>query len=136
MDEFVKKELQLINLHDTELGNAMSTFIKEICRVTRSSVPLMRHILENVRNLIDKKPISAITENDFVYDEHTDCEVCTRYPYIIKERDGKYYNNRAISFKNSHESHEEMFIYQGTRCSRQEITMPYVLKDEVVIMKN
>ena len=54
---------------------------------------LMKSVTKQIGYLIDKKPLALITEKDFVGDK------CTRYEYIYKAQDGKYYNDRAVVFK-------------------------------------
>jgi hypothetical protein len=86
----------------------------------------MKTITNYVEQLIDKKPIAAITEADFDQDGR-----CVRYEYIYRASDGKYYNDRAVVFKNGMST---QYIYQGERRSKREITLPYILREEVVAL--
>ena len=89
---------------------------------------LIKTLTKQVGDLIDKKPLAPITEKDFVDDR------CTRYPYIYKAQDGRYYNDRAVVFKKSYDDPSSQYIYQGQHRSKQEITLPYVLLEEIVLI--
>ena len=54
-----------------------------------------------------------------------------RYEYIYKAQDGKYYNDRAVVFKKGSDT---QYVYQGQRRSKREITLPYVLLEEIVLI--
>jgi hypothetical protein len=88
----------------------------------------MKSILKNIQDLIDKKPIALITEKDFVDDR------CTRYEYIYKAQNGRYYNDRAVVFKKSYDDPSSQYVYQGQHRSKQEITLPYFLHEETVLL--
>ena len=118
-------ELKLLGLDQTPLGPAIITFIKELHGTLGNQPSLMKSVTKQVGDLIDKKPIALITEKDFVDDR------CVRYPYIYKSEDGKYYNDRAVVFK---KGNDIQYMYECQRCSKQEITLPYVLREEVVLL--
>jgi hypothetical protein len=73
------------------------------------------------------KPLTPISEKDFVDDR------CVRYPYIYKSGE-KYYNDRAVVFKKSYDDLSSQYIYQGQQRSKQEITLPYILREEIVLI--
>ena len=120
-------ELKLLGLDQTPIGPAITTFIKELHGVLGNQPGLMKSITKQIGYLIDKKPLAPITEKDFVDDK------CTRYEYIYKAQDGKYYNDRAVVFKKSYDDPNSQYIYQGQMRSKQEITLPYILREEIVL---
>ena len=117
-------ELELLGLDQTPLGPVITTFIKELHGTLGNQPGLMKSLLKQVGDLIDKKPLAPITEKDFVDDR------CVRYPYIYKSGE-KYYNDRAVVFK---KGGDIQYIYQGQHRSKQEITLPYILREEVVLL--
>ena len=88
----------------------------------------MKTLTKQVGDLIDKKTLAPIAEEHFVDDR------CTRYPYIYNAPDGRYYNDRAVVFKKHYDYHDSQYVYQGEKRSKQEITLPYVLRYEVVLI--
>ena len=120
-------ELKLLGLDQTTLGPAVTTFIKELHGTLGNQPGLMKSLLKQVGDLIDKKPLAPITEKDFVDDR------CVRYPYIYKSGE-KYYNDRAVVFMKSYDDPSSQYVYQGQHRSKQEITLPYVLREEVVLI--
>jgi hypothetical protein len=121
-------ELELLGLDQTPLGPSIITFIKELHGTLGNQPSLMKSVTKQVGDLIDKKPLAPITEKDFVDDR------CVRCEYIYKAQDGKYYNDRAVVFKRSYDDLSSQYIYQGQHRSKQEITLPYVLREEVVLL--
>ena len=126
--EHSETELKLLGLDQTPIGPAILTFIKELHGTLGNQPGLMKSLLKQVGDLIDKKPIALITEEDFVDDK------CVRYPYIYKDQDGKYYNDRAVVFKKSYDDPMYECIYQGQNSSKCEITLPYVLREKTFII--
>ena len=120
-------ELKLLGLDQTPLGPAVTAFIKELHGTLGNQPGLMKSLLTQVGDLIDKKPLAPITEKDFVDDR------CVRYPYIYKSGE-KYYNDRAVVFKKSYDDPSSQYVYQGQHRSKQEITLPYILREEVVLL--
>jgi hypothetical protein len=118
-------ELKLLGFDQTSLGPAITTFIKELHGVLGNQPGIMKSITKQVGDLIDKKPIALITEKDFVDDR------CVRYPYIYKAQDGKYYNDRAVVFK---KGNDIQYVYQGQHRSKQEITLPCILQEEIILI--
>ena len=120
-------ELKLLGLDQTPLGPAIITFIKELHGTLGNQPGLMKSVTKQVGDLIDKKPLAPITEKDFVDDR------CVRYPYIYKSGE-KYYNDRAVVFKKSYDDPSSQYVYQGQHHSKREIALPYVLREEVVLI--
>jgi hypothetical protein len=130
IDEVVKyseTELKLLGLDQTPIGPAIITFIKELHGALGNQPGIMKSLLKQVGNLIDKKPIALITEEDFVDDR------CVRYPYIYKSEE-KYYNDRAVVFKKSYDDPNSQYMYQGQMRSKQEISLPYILREEILLL--
>ena len=121
-------ELKLLGLDQTSIGPAIITFIRELHGVLGNQPALIKTLTKQVGDLVDQKPLAPITEEDFVDDR------CIRYPYIYKSQDGRYYNDRAVVFKKSYDDPSSQYIYQGQHHSKQEITLPYVLLEEVVLI--
>ena len=122
--KYSETELKLLGLDQTPIGPAITTFIKELHGTLGNQPGIMKSLLKQVGDLIDKKPIALITEEDFVDDR------CVRYPYIYKSGE-KYYNDRAVVFK---KGNDIQYVYQGQHRSKQEITLPYVLCEEVFFL--
>ena len=121
-------ELELLGLDHTKLGPLILGFTKDLHGTLGNQPTAMKSILRTMINLIDKKPVAPITETDFVDDK------CTRCSYIYKSKDGRYYNDRAVVFKKSYDDPSSQYMYQGQQGSKQEITLPYVLREEIVII--
>jgi hypothetical protein len=126
--KYSETELKLLGFDQIPLGPAITTFIKELHGVLGNQPGLMKSLLKQIGDLIDKKPIALITEEDFVDDK------CIRYPYIYKAQDGKYYNDRAVVFKKSYDDPSSQYVYQGQHRSKREIALPYVLREKVFLL--
>ena len=124
--EHSKSELELLGLHYVGLDAVVVNFIKGLHEKLGNQPGAMKSIVKYVEQLIDKKPIAPITEADFDQDGR-----CARYEYIYRAADGKYYNDRAVVFKKGLDS---QYIYQGQNRSKREITLPYVLHEDVVTL--
>ena len=124
--KYSETEFKLLGLHHIGLDVTITNFIRELHAKLGNQPGAMKTITNYVEQLIDKKPIAPITEEDFDQDGR-----CARYDYIYKAKDGKYYNDRAVVFK---EGVSTQYIYQGQRRSKQEITLPYILREEVVAL--
>jgi|SRR6056300_1116303 hypothetical protein len=124
--EHSQRELELLGLNRMGIDTVVTDFIKGLHAKLGNQPGAMKTITNYVEQLIDKKPITAITEEDF--DEEGRC---ARYEYIYRASDGKYYNDRAVVFKNGMST---QYIYQGQRSSKREITLPYILREEVVAL--
>ena len=126
---YSKQELELIGFDKSDLGEVVIDTIKKLHGSVGNQPTAIKSILKMMSDLVDKKPISVITERDF--DENGRC---TRCDYIYRAKDGKYYNDRAVVFKRSWEDPSEQYVYQGQNRSKKEITLPYILRQEVVLV--
>jgi hypothetical protein len=124
--EYSKTELELLGLNHVGLDTVVIDFIKGLHTKLGNQPGTMRTITKYVEQLIDKKPIAPITEEDFDEDGR-----CIRYEYIYRASDGKYYNDRAIAFKKGLST---QYIYQGQRRSKQGIGLPYVPSEEIQVL--
>jgi len=122
--EHSRRELELLGLHHVGLDDVVVEFIKDLHTKLGNQPGAMKSIANYVEQLIDKKPIAPITEADFDQDGR-----CTRYEYIYRASDGLYYNDRAVVFKKGLDT---QYMYQGQHMSKREITLPYILREEVV----
>ena len=120
-------ELHLLGLDQTNLGPLILDFIRNLQQTLGNQPVVMKSILKTTADLVDRKPVAPITEADFVDDR------CTRYSYIYKSGE-KYYNDRAVVFKKSYDDPSSQYLYQGQKRSKQEITLPYVLREEIVLI--
>ena len=123
-----ENELHLLGLDQTKLGPLILDFIKNLQQTLGNQPIAMKSILKTTADLVDQKPVAPITEADFVNDK------CTRCSYIYKSEDGKYYNDRAVVFKKTYDDPNSQYMYQGQKRSKQEITLPYVLREEIVLV--
>jgi hypothetical protein len=121
--EHTKRELELLGLNHIGLDATVVDFIKGLHEKLGNQPGAMKSIVKYVEQLIDKKPIAPITETDF--DEDGRCKRCE---YIYRASDGRYYNDRAVVFKNGLDS---QYVYQGQNRSKREISLPYVLSEEI-----
>jgi hypothetical protein len=124
--EHTKRELELLGLNHIGLDATVVDFIKGLHGKLGNQSGAMKSIVKYVEQLIDKKPIAPITETDFDEDGR-----CTRYEYIYRASDGRYYNDRAVVFKNGLDS---QYIYQGENRSKREISLPYVPSEEIQVL--
>lgn len=123
-----EREVALLGFDKNDLGQIILGTIEKLHHTLGNHPAVMKSVLKMMIDLVDKKPISVITENDFEGDR------CTRYEYIYKAPDGKYYNDRAVVFKKSWDDPSEHYVYQGTTRSKREITLPYVLRPDIQLL--
>jgi len=121
--EHSQRELELLGLNHIGLDATVADFIKGLHEKLGNQPGAMKSIVKYVEQLIDKKPVAPITETDFDQDGR-----CKRYEYIYRASDGRYYNDRAVVFKKGLDS---QYIYQGQNRSKREISLPYVLSEEI-----
>ena len=124
--EHTKRELELLGLNHIGLDATVLDFIKGLHEKLGNQPSAMMSVVKYVEQLINKKPIAPITEADFDQDGR-----CKRCEYIYRASDGKYYNDRAVAFKKGLDS---QYIYQGQNRSKREITLPYILRENVVAL--
>lgn len=127
--DYSKSELELIGFDKSDLSDVMLETIQKLHGQVGNQPNAMKCMLKMMIDLVDKKPISVITENDF--DENGRC---TRCDYIYRAKDGKYYNDRAVVFKRSWEDPSEQYVYQGQNRSKKEITIPHILRQETILI--
>jgi len=129
--EYAERELELIGFMETDFGKTCLKFLEDLADIAGSNPESMKAVCEMLPRLIDRRPLSAITEEDFVTETHKvgsktiDIERCTRYPYLYKQ-DGRYWDDRAIVFQKEDSAlGDKMYIYQNNNSSKQEVTLPY-----------
>ena len=135
--EYAERELELIGFMDSEFGPACLEFLEKCADVAGSDPESMKRVCEIIPRLIDRRPLSVITEADFESEIHTEgdrtVEIlrCTRYPYLYK-MDGKYYDDRAVAFRRADSAEgDRMYIYQTGNSSKQEVELPYFPNEDV-----
>jgi len=129
--EYAERELRLIGFMETEFGETCLKFLEDLAEISGDNSDTMKTVLEMIPRLIDKKPLSPITENDFEIETHTrddrivEIERCTRYPHLYK-KDGKYWDDRAVAFQREDSNpNDRMYIYQSGKSSKREVELPY-----------
>ena len=141
LKKYAERELELTGFMDSEFGPACLEFLEKCADVAGSDPESMKRVCEIIPRLIDRRPLSAITEADFETETHrkgdrtVEIERCTRYPYLYK-MDGKYYDDRAVAFRraDSRET-DRMYIYQSGNSSKQEVELPYYPREEVRVLQ-
>jgi len=139
--EYAERELELTGFMQSEFGPACLEFLDKCADIAGSDAESMKRICEILPVLIDCRPLSPITETDFETETHTegdrDLDIlrCTRYPYLYRMPDGKYYDDRAVAFRRADSAeNDRMYIYQAGNNSKQEVELPYFPKQEVRIL--
>jgi len=127
--DYAKREFDAAELKLEDM-NFMIKFLKESANFTNNEPDYMKQLVLILSKILDRFPIVAITENDFVeeiYKEEgkPDYKIwrCTRYPYVYRTEDDRYWNDRAIAFKFKDELNSPNVFY--TWKSKQEIFLPY-----------
>jgi hypothetical protein len=140
LKEYAERELELSGFDQTEFGRTALKLLDDLADLTRGDAETMKQLCALLPRLIDRKPLSPITEEDFELETYTEgdrsIEIlrCTRYPYVYK-MDGKYYDDRAVAFRNADSAESDrMYIYQNGNSSKQEIKLPYFPNEEVKIL--
>ena len=127
--DYSKRELELIGFDKSDLSDVILETMKKIHESVGNQPNAIKSVLKMMSDLVDKKPISVVTENDF--DEKGRC---TRYEYIYRDKHGKYYNDRVVVFKKSLDDPNSQYLYQGQERSKKEIVLPYILRGETRII--
>ena len=129
--KYAERELELTGFMQSEFGPVCLEFLEKCADIAGSDPENMKRICEILPRLIDRRPLSPITEADFETETHVEgdrtIEIlrCTRYPYLYKQ-DGKYYDDRAVAFRRADSAEtDRMYIYQSGNSSKQEVTLPY-----------
>jgi len=141
LKKYAERELELSGFDQTEFGKTALKLLDELVDLTQGDSETMKHLCALLPRLIDRMPLTAITESDFDAETYSEKDQtveilrCNRYPYVYKI-DGKYYDDRAIAFRKagSLES-DRMYIYQTNNSSKQEITLPYFPSEEIKILQ-
>jgi hypothetical protein len=139
--KYAKTELELSGFDQTEFGKTALKLLDDLADLTQGDAETMKQLCALLPRLIDCRPLTAITEEDFETETYSEgdrtVEIlrCTRYPHVYK-MDGKYYDDRAVAFRkvDSAES-DRMYIYQSGNSSKQEIALPYFPSEEVRILQ-
>jgi hypothetical protein len=135
--KYAERELALSGFDQTNFGKTALKLLDDLADLTQGDPETMKQMCGMLSRLIDRQPLTAITEDDFETETHSDgdrtVEIlrCTRYPYAYK-MDGKYYDDRAVAFRRADSAESDrMYIYQSGNSSKQEITLPYFPSKEV-----
>jgi len=130
---YAERELGLIGFMNSPLGKVCLDFLETCAEVTNEDADSMKHVCEILPRLIDLRPLSPITEDDFAVEVPTDTDQdakvtrSTRYPYLYRTSDGKYYDDRAVVFQeiDSNGNTNTVYLYQEVNSSKQEVELPY-----------
>lgn len=134
LKKYSEAELSVTGFIDTEFGKATLVLLDSLAELSQNNPKVMKELCNIFPRLIDKMPISPITEEDFAEDPEGSEDVrsrCIRYYHIYKHVNGKYYNNRAKAFvREGDDLNNKMY----TSKSVQEIILPYIPVEEVEIV--
>ena len=129
--EYAERELELTGFMATEFGTTCLKFLDDLADVAGEDPESMKTVAGMLTRLIDRRPLSAITEDDFETETHSEgsrtveIERCTRYPYLYKQ-DGRYWDDRAVAFQREDgQPGDRMYVYQSGNSSKQEVKLPY-----------
>ena len=135
--EYAERELELIGFMETDFGKTCLKFLEDLADVADSDLESMKAVCEILPRLIDRRPLSAITEADFETETYVEgsrtveIERCTRYLYLYKQ-DGKYWDDRAIAFQRADsQPGDRMYVYQSGNSSKQEVELPYFPSERI-----
>ena len=138
--EYAQRELTLAKLDNHPITSSTLTFIKDLCDLTKCQPNAMNQFIHVLQRLIDMKPITPITEDDFE-PQYIDTGngttitryVCTRLSSIYMTDDGNYYDDQAVEFRvKNRPDIGSMYIYQGSLSSKKQIELPYVIDPQIV----
>ena len=137
--EYATKELELIGFDKCGLGETIITFLEQSSTICSNDLASMKQLASMFDRLIDKLPLSPITEDDFydeVYEEQNNAVTfkrTKRYPHIYQDTDGKYYDDRAYAFRLPGANlNDKIYMYQNGFNSKQEITLPYFPNEQII----
>ena len=135
--EYAQRELELTGFMATEFGTTCLKFLDDLADVAGEDPESMKTVAEMLTRLIDRRPLSAITEEDFETETHqegdrtVEIERCTRYPYLYTQ-DGRYWDDRAVAFRRADSADtDRMYVYQSGNSSKQEVELPYFPREQV-----
>ena len=140
--KYAEHELKIIGFMDSPFGNICLEFLDNCADICGNDIDSMKKICEMLPRLINKEPLSPITEEDFEEEDFSNdiheykIKRCTRFPYIYQEPNGKYYNDRARAFvlKTNDHTHK-LYLYQKNNNSKQEIQLPYFPFEEIIVLE-
>lgn len=134
--QFAELELKLSGFLETEYGKAALEYIKQTYSICNNDINAVRNLHKNIVGLVDQNPLSPLLEEELVMTETLEYSNGTyvksfrkqhpRVPFVY-ERDGKYYDDRAICFVNNDGS--AWYGQNGRHRSMREITFPYYRKE-------
>jgi hypothetical protein len=137
--EFAKTELKLINFDQSDLYEPILSFLKYNAKECQNNTDTMHQVVNLLTKLIDNNLLSPITEDDFELEYQDDTITiykCTRHPYIYKDSNGKYWNDRAIAFQfDDNTNGDKVYLYQSGNNSKQEVELPYTPKETIKIIR-
>lgn len=136
LTEYAKQELTISGLINTDFGKNCILLLDSLIDISNSDPSVMKELCNIFPRLIDKMPITPITEEDFLIDPDPEGEIraiCIRYRHIYKHINGKYYNNRAKAFVYADDKLDNK-IY--TSKSIQEITLPYIPVEQIEVIES
>jgi hypothetical protein len=135
LKKYAETELELTGFKETSFGKNAIELLENLADLTNGDPNTMKQLCEWLPRLVERIPISPITEKDFQLEEHGDITLdvwrCTRYPQVYKTNDGKYWNDRAVIFKNPNSTGGEYMLLYRPGGSKREITLPYYPVTEV-----
>ena len=138
--EYVSRELELSGLTDHTISSSTISLVKDLCNLTNCNPQAMEKFICALQRMVNMKPITPITENDFIEEEVDNSngesyviKRCIRFPTIYQDIDGDYYDDQAIIYKIKNKPElGHMCIYQGSLSSKKKISLPYVLNPEII----
>ena len=135
--EYAQRELELTGFSETKFGTTCLQYLDDLADVAGDDPESMKTVAGMLTRLIDKRPLSAITEEDFETETHVEgsrtveIERCTRYPYLYKQ-DGRYWDDRAVAFQREDSAPgDRMYVYQSGKSSKQEVELPYFPVEQI-----
>jgi hypothetical protein len=136
--DFATKELSLIGFDKIELGETMLKFLQQSSDLCHNDPQSVKQIISLLDRLVDRLPLSAITEDDFYEETYTEQDKSVlikrshRYPHIY-QLDGQYYDDRAVAFTTPGSAPgDKLYLYQGGQSSKQPVTLPYYPNEHLV----
>ena len=119
---YARKELEINGMVNTNYGDAIIKFIKEIDEVTKSDKFILNNINKMLDNLFNRLPVTPIVETDFDNVEKDEALYvkCPRYSYVYRNKDNEYMDERGITFIDS------LGNMHWTDKSLIKITLPYI----------
>lgn len=136
--KYAERELKLIGFMESDFGPACLDFLETCADIVGSDPETMKQLCNLLPRLIDRRPLSPITKEDFETETHTEgdrsleIQRCTRYPHLYRMPDGRYYDDRAVAFRRADSAEtDRMYIYQCGNSSKQEVELPYFPNEDV-----